>query len=487
MKLPLLAVLALGACTVPPPPPKVSSVAPARVGRTLPTDLSVLGEHFDYAVSADFDRPAQSTFTLGLSVRLLGPTMVVLPAAERVSPTEVSARVPPMLPVGRYAVEVTTARGTSQLADALEVTDCHLSCENTVVDGGCFSWPDDDRDGYGQVGSGAATCADDAGTRVTRGGDCADSDALRHPDAIELCNGLDDDCDGAADDGTCASDAGWTKRTDTGGNDSDWDTAANDGRGRVWLAEKQLVFYRPGTGGFQSVGSGCPNKLTASWAAPGSSLAWFGGDEVVTTHGVMASGCSNSQSLSDTVAGLQGFGTRIYGALRDGTLIEGQAGQVVEKAGFGAGVTVRDVQGFSPASLFAVGSAGAAPRVWRMKTDGGAFAVETVPSIPAQGLTGVWAVDDGLAYAVGTQGALLERSGGTWRALPPADGGLTAVRAFGLGRVYAVTGDGRVLRYDGVAWRTLYAGPRGFTDLTGSAEDDLWAVGHDGLVVHWGE
>ena len=274
---------------------------------------------------------------------------------------------------------------------------------------------------------------------------------------------------------------------DTGGNGHDWDTASNDGRGRVWLAEKQLVFYRPGTGAFTDVSGGCPNKLTTSFAAPGVALAWFGGEGGVTTHANNTGSCASSQNVGGAVAGLQGFGTRIYGARRDGTLLEGTAGQVVERGDFGADVTVRDVQGFSPASLFAVGKRDDGARVWRMVTDGGAFTRESLPSIPDQALVGVWAVDDRLAYAVGERGALLERSGGAWKALAPADGGLRAVRAFGQGRVYAVTDDGRVLRYDGVVWRLLYKASGGFTDLTGSAEDDLWAVGHDGLVVHWGD
>ena len=230
-----LVVLAFGACTVPPPAPKVSSVTPARVGRALPTDLTVRGEQFDYAVSANVDRPAQSTFTLGLAVRLVGPSTVVLASPERPNATEVTARVPPMLPLGRYTLEVTTNRGTAQLVNALEVSDCNLSCENTVTGGGCFSWPDDDGDGDGGVGAGAAVCAVDGGPRVAQGGDCNDADALTHPDAIEVCNATDDDCDGHVDDGTCAVDAGWTVRSDTGGNGMDWDTASNDGRGcRMW-------------------------------------------------------------------------------------------------------------------------------------------------------------------------------------------------------------------------------------------------------------
>ncbi|MBS1152809.1 MAG: putative lipoprotein, partial [Myxococcaceae bacterium] len=348
---------------------------------------------------------------------------------------------------------------------------------------------DVDRDSYGQTGAGGPICLDDAGTRVARAGDCLDTDPATHPDAVEICNGLDDDCDGTIDDGTCLPDGGWKLRPDTGGPGEDWETATNYGRGQVWLAERQRVFLRPGSGTFREVGSGCANKLYSSWSDPATGVAYFGGEGVFTTHNSTSTGCGSVETLSGTIVGLQGFGTRLYGATRDGRLVEARTGSVSVRAGFTGGVRVNDVQGASPDSLFAVGENGDRPKVWRMTTDGGPFVDERVDLLPVpdQELTAVWAVDDGLAYAVGSRGALLERSDAGWRALGPADGGLRAVRAFGPGRIYAATSDGRVLRYDGARWQLLYRHPVPvlFTDITASAEDDIWVVGHNGVVVHW--
>lgn len=55
---------------------------------------------------------------------------------------------------------------------------------------------DADGDGYGEIETG---CEDPDG--VTAGGDCDDANAAVHPDAEEVCNKLDDNCDDTADEG----------------------------------------------------------------------------------------------------------------------------------------------------------------------------------------------------------------------------------------------------------------------------------------------
>ncbi len=61
---------------------------------------------------------------------------------------------------------------------------------------------DGDGDGFG---AGAATMACDAPTGyVATGGDCNDADATSHPNAAEVCDGADNDCDGGID-GTAAA------------------------------------------------------------------------------------------------------------------------------------------------------------------------------------------------------------------------------------------------------------------------------------------
>ncbi len=66
-------------------------------------------------------------------------------------------------------------------------------------------YPDEDADGYGSAaaavdGMGVEDCAQPSGYVVTAD-DCDDQAAAVNPGALELCNGEDDDCDGAVDEG----------------------------------------------------------------------------------------------------------------------------------------------------------------------------------------------------------------------------------------------------------------------------------------------
>jgi hypothetical protein len=70
---------------------------------------------------------------------------------------------------------------------------------------------DSDDDGYGDPGDSVVTCDGPEGY-VIAGGDCDDSNDTIHPDAEEICDGVNQDCDGSTDEGACDDGSG-----DTGG------------------------------------------------------------------------------------------------------------------------------------------------------------------------------------------------------------------------------------------------------------------------------
>jgi hypothetical protein len=81
--------------------------------------------------------------------------------------------------------------------------DCN---SNTPIDDGC----DDDDDGYcdfSMVTTTSSTCA-------SGGGDCNDQCSSCHPNGVEVCDDLDQDCDGSVDDGVTST---WYPDTDGDG------------------------------------------------------------------------------------------------------------------------------------------------------------------------------------------------------------------------------------------------------------------------------
>ena len=91
---------------------------------------------------------------------------------------------------GSYTVIVTSTTTCSSTSNSIDVT--------TVANVNYFA--DADGDGFGDAASVISTCVQPQGY-VTDNTDCNDNNANQNQASAEICNGLDDDCDGANDDG----------------------------------------------------------------------------------------------------------------------------------------------------------------------------------------------------------------------------------------------------------------------------------------------
>jgi hypothetical protein len=88
--------------------------------------------------------------------------------------------------------------------EASEVCDgVDQDCDGTADNGlpAVTYYTDSDGDGFGDADSSTVACADPGSGYATDGTDCNDADTTVNPDAEEICDGLDQDCDGSADNG----------------------------------------------------------------------------------------------------------------------------------------------------------------------------------------------------------------------------------------------------------------------------------------------
>lgn len=94
---------------------------------------------------------------------------------------------------GTYDVSLTVT--TSDDVDTKLAQDYIVVAEGNQIE----YFRDDDGDGYGQDDDSVMASAPEAPYTVTVGGDCDDDDGDISPDATEICNGIDDNCDGQID------------------------------------------------------------------------------------------------------------------------------------------------------------------------------------------------------------------------------------------------------------------------------------------------
>ncbi len=152
---------------------------------------------------------------------------------------------------------------------------------------------DADGDGFGTPNDTTTSCAPPAGYSLL-GTDCDDTVAARNPGTAELCNGIDDDCNGVADfviapgdtedddrdgipDAAChdprASDCDDRDPTSGPGQTETCDGRDNDCDGRIDEDATSVAFYRDADGD----GFGTTTAVTVACIAP-SGYARRGGD-----------------------------------------------------------------------------------------------------------------------------------------------------------------------------------------------------------------
>ncbi len=232
----------------------------------------------------------------------------------------------------------------------------------------------------------------------------------------------------------------------TGSGDSGGDEEAGDGGGDGSLAWEDLRL--------QSSAS-----LTEAFASGGGLYAAAEDGQVY----LRAEGAWTPINL-DTNDALNGIWGRVDGAsarvvaVGDSGAIASFDGTAWAAANTLGSVNLESVAGLSEDSLIAVGWGGAFELV------GGAWEVQTIPETPQ--LNHVW-TDGTVVVAVGQEGAISTRRGGTWTTTThESRKALYGVSGTGPNDLWAVGEDGLLLHFDGGAW----------TEVPTGTTSSLWAV-----------
>jgi hypothetical protein len=425
-----------------------------------------------------------------------GTISVLLGTVRWVDAQTVKAVVPAGLPPGLYSVTLTLPRGdVVSLADALTLTDALEDDAGVVTPCDVTTLLDGDHDGFGAPGSEAQLCGPG---RVDAGGDCNDLDALASPVGLERCNGFDDDCDTAVDEGVC------TAAVDGGGlffrrvrtledGDNDFVAVSAWGPASAWLVVNDKLFvHASDDAGFVERSNNCPPRMNAVWADPTGRAFVAGGNPGIGRIAIARpqQGCSASQLLPEPVAALRGFalpdgGAQAEALLRDGRRAAWDGTGTPRVVGTPSGTVLVTGDAATRASFFGAGrTATNTPTVVRVRSDGTSTSenLATLGAVPP--MRGASATGSFEVVVVGDQGSVERRAGGVWAYVGDAGtaNDFFAVKAFSAGRFYVSGAGGQVRVWNG-AWTTLPTDPVTIRAIDGVDEEHLWLVGDNGVIL----
>ncbi|HZI14250.1 MAG TPA: putative metal-binding motif-containing protein, partial [Myxococcus sp.] len=360
-----------------------------------------------------------------------------------------------------------------------------------------------------------------AGT-VANATDCDDADRSARAGLAEVCDAVDNNCNGQVDEGiSCAGSLARVMDGNLGGMGHDWRAVAVHPDGvPVWIAglNGKLVVRKTAGGPFQgfSYAAGPPNDVPAdanncgnydwyaAWVRPSDGSVFLAGEGGrVAQH--TGSACINSHDLTGTghatgIIGFESGATTTLYVVTDGgrlfTWVPGSAPAQQDDEGH----VYSGIHALSSNLLLVGGStSGAAQRVFAYSNGNlSAEATHTMSSTNVSGtVNSVWMGTSSLAYAVGNGGAVWRWNGTTGWTLVPAPTGVTA-NLFGVvtlpnGDAYLVdsSNNGRLHRRTPYGWATrgptLPVTNKPLFGIAMRSAGDFWVVGDDGFVFHYPE
>ena len=238
----------------------------------------------------------------------------------------------------------TTSPGADELCDSRD-----NNCDG-IVDDNSQWFADADGDGWGDPASSIWDCKAPVGY-LADASDCDDTDQARAPDNMEICDGLDNDCDGVGDGWICGD-------VSTADADSRWlgeDAYDRAGAAVAWVGDADgdglddllVGAYGQATGGN---GAGAAYLVTDAASAGRNDLASaerFTGEVADDTAGIVVSGAGDidGDGYADLLIGARDHDERgaaylVLGGTGGGPLSGAEATLLGESSGDGAGRAV---------------------------------------------------------------------------------------------------------------------------------------------------
>ncbi|SES83282.1 putative metal-binding motif-containing protein [Stigmatella erecta] len=351
-----------------------------------------------------------------------------------------------------------------------------------------------DVDGDGRAGTSVGDdCKPPVEGAVTVLDDCDDNSPFAFTDAVERCDRVDNNCNKQVDETGCGS-MSWSTVPLPGDPETRWRAVTAYAEGHVWVVgDNGRVIHVAGSSGATEY-TNCAGNWISAWARPSDGRVFLGSTGgVFGSHKAADSDCGGTPSGSMArLNGLVGFedatGTVLFAVNSEGRIYRWVYTKAPTEV-FTAGFSLRAIHGTKISNMLAVGSHDGSPKVFGVDADGN-WIPETLPTgLPADTtLRSVHVVHDGLAFAAGDNGVVLQRSRDGWTRLPglgntPPD--IQGLTAYGPTTVYVAATDSTLKWYNGKDWASDVSGSWTPTAIGGVGPHEIWAVGDKNTLLRW--